>query len=30
MHGWRFDLESGHCLTAAGHDIIAVRIEASS
>jgi UDP-MurNAc hydroxylase len=27
LHGWRFDLENGRCLTAAGHDIRASRIE---
>jgi UDP-MurNAc hydroxylase len=30
MHGWRFELETGRCLTAAGHDIIAAAIEPSS
>ena len=27
MHGWRFDLASGRCLTAEGHDIVAVPVE---
>ncbi|MGA2527640.1 MAG: Rieske 2Fe-2S domain-containing protein [Acidimicrobiales bacterium] len=29
MHGWRFELATGQCLTAAGHDIVAVPIEPS-
>ena len=24
MHGWRFDLATGRCLTADGHDIVAI------
>jgi len=27
LHGWRFDLESGRCLTAAGHEVRASRIK---
>lgn len=27
MHGWSFDLESGHCLTSPGHDIRASRVD---
>jgi len=27
LHGWRFDLESGRCLTAAGHEIKARRAD---
>jgi len=30
MHGWRFDLASGHCLTAEGHEIVAVPVEVTS
>ena len=26
MHGWRFDLASGRCLTSEGHDIVAVPV----
>jgi UDP-MurNAc hydroxylase len=26
LHGWRFDLESGRCLTAAGHDLRSHRL----
>ena len=29
LHGWRFDLESGKCLTSAGHKLRAKREEAS-
>jgi len=29
MHGWRFELASGRCLTAEGHEIVAAPIEAS-
>jgi UDP-MurNAc hydroxylase len=27
MHGWRFDLETGKCLTAEGHPLTAIRVE---
>lgn len=27
LHGWRFDLDSGRCLTAAGHDIRATALD---
>jgi UDP-MurNAc hydroxylase len=27
LHGWKFDLESGKCLTSAGHEIRASRVE---
>ncbi|MPZ64918.1 MAG: Rieske 2Fe-2S domain-containing protein [Pseudonocardiaceae bacterium] len=27
LHGWRFDLESGRCLTAAGHEIRAAPLD---
>jgi UDP-MurNAc hydroxylase len=30
MHGWRFELASGRCLTAEGHDIVALPVESSS
>jgi UDP-MurNAc hydroxylase len=30
MHGWRFDLTSGRCLTAEAHDIVAVPAAGSS
>jgi UDP-MurNAc hydroxylase len=30
MHGWRFELASGRCLTADGHEIVAVPLETSS
>jgi UDP-MurNAc hydroxylase len=30
MHGWRFELASGRCLTADGHDIVAVPLKSSS
>jgi UDP-MurNAc hydroxylase len=26
LHGWKFDLESGRCLTSAGHEIRASRV----
>jgi UDP-MurNAc hydroxylase len=29
MHGWRFELATGRCLTAEGHDIVAVPIQPS-
>ena len=29
MHGWRFELASGRCLTADGHEIVAVPIDPS-
>ncbi len=29
MHGWRFELSSGRCLTADGHEIVAVPVEGS-
>jgi UDP-MurNAc hydroxylase len=25
LHGWRFDLPTGRCLTSAGHEIRAAR-----
>ncbi|MGH8347930.1 MAG: hypothetical protein ACRES5_15405 [Pseudomonas sp.] len=28
LHGWRFDLTTGRCLTSAGHEIRATRTEA--
>ena len=28
LHGWRFDLGSGRCLTSAGHEIRATHVEA--
>jgi len=27
MHGWRFDLASGRCLTSEGHGIVAVPVD---
>ena len=30
MHGWRFDLASGRCLTADGHELVAVPVDGSS
>jgi len=29
MHGWRFELASGRCLTADGDDIVAIAVEDS-
>ena len=29
MHGWRFELATGRCLTAEGHELVAVPIESS-
>ena len=30
LHGWKFDLASGRCLTSVGHEIRASRPEASA
>ena len=29
LHGWEFDLRTGKCLTSAGHEIRASRVEGS-
>ena len=29
LHGWKFDLASGRCLTSVGHEIRASRAEAA-
>jgi len=29
LHGWRFDLGSGRCLTSAGHEVRASRSDAT-
>lgn len=30
MHGWRFDLATGRCLTSEGHEIVAVPVEVAA